>query len=689
MALTRLDSRQATFTPAGTGAVVTTVQDKLRESVSVLDFGADPTGVTDSTAAIQNAVNASLNVYIPAGNYLVDDNWVPLREGSSIYGDGIGATRLFSPRTIGASVGILYANSGAAGTQLSDIMICDIEFDGLVNTLGFSEFKHLVSLHGVKDVLIERCKFTGFRSDGVYIGSGVNGADERHNTNVTVRDCVFDGVNSDNRNGISVIDGNGIHILNNTFRNCTRSNMPGPIDVEPDANAFAIVRDINIVGNTIESYGGGFGIVVYLDSGPFTAPLYGVNISDNYISGNTNSGGASIQVSTAETISSSTQPMAIKITNNTVVSTQAASKQVFILKNVRDVIFEGNTFINGSVGVVGKMDSADLSAMDVKISKNMFYRNGNVHGAFTVASVDNLEIDSNIIEAPFYDAATIGCRFFGDGITTVSNRVTLTNNTFIKGASQTISVGVSGHTLSTDSNIYYGNRDVGGVMTNQFTFNNAYITQANFQNATESTVLGILPDSYRLGDSWNVVNGDKFAPDVFTQGIVETRHYFSGQRKFIVQTYYSANNGGNEERQVWVRKAASATNTWGNWTKLSLDYSSVAPTSRTWDRGDVVWKSDPSASGTPGWVCVQGGTFETLSGVTGSITSGTPLLTLNTVTGVKVGLYLTIVGVTGIKKVISMSGLVATLDSNADATVTGAAVAYSPAIFKAMADLAA
>jgi hypothetical protein len=47
------------FLQAGTGAVATTVQTKLRESVSVEDYGGDPTGVADSATAIQNALAAA------------------------------------------------------------------------------------------------------------------------------------------------------------------------------------------------------------------------------------------------------------------------------------------------------------------------------------------------------------------------------------------------------------------------------------------------------------------------------------------------------------------------------------------------------------------------------------------------------------------------------------------------------
>ena len=57
------------YNEGSTSAVDRNVEQKLQESVSVLDFGADPTGTNDSFVAIQAATNSGKPVYFPAGTY--------------------------------------------------------------------------------------------------------------------------------------------------------------------------------------------------------------------------------------------------------------------------------------------------------------------------------------------------------------------------------------------------------------------------------------------------------------------------------------------------------------------------------------------------------------------------------------------------------------------------------------------
>ena len=61
------------YLPAGTGAVATTVQSKLRESVSVLDFGASPSASAAVNAVAFTVAWAASNpkaVLVPASTYL-------------------------------------------------------------------------------------------------------------------------------------------------------------------------------------------------------------------------------------------------------------------------------------------------------------------------------------------------------------------------------------------------------------------------------------------------------------------------------------------------------------------------------------------------------------------------------------------------------------------------------------------
>ncbi len=75
------------YTPDGTGAVNTNVQDKLRESVSVKDFGATGDNDTDDTAAIQAALNTGKSVYIPIVDYKVSATLYLTAKGQRLYGE--------------------------------------------------------------------------------------------------------------------------------------------------------------------------------------------------------------------------------------------------------------------------------------------------------------------------------------------------------------------------------------------------------------------------------------------------------------------------------------------------------------------------------------------------------------------------------------------------------------------------
>lgn len=114
-------------------------------------------------------------------------------------------------------------------------------------------------------------------------------------------------------------------------------------------------------------------------------------------------------------------------------------------------------------------------------------------------------------------------------------------------------------------------------------------------------------------------------------------------------------------------------------------YADSVPSKNTFERGDIIRRTNPSAGGYAGWICTQAGTNGTLSDITGSITSGENTLTVNSITNnLHIGMYISIAGVTGIKKItaIDNTNKILTLDTNADATVSGATVSYSNAVFK-------
>lgn len=90
--ITNISSANVSFLQYGAGAQSRSVQSKLRDVVSVKDFGAVGDGVADDLAAIQAAIDAVSNadggtVLVPAGSYRCSSGLI-LKRGVNLVGEG-------------------------------------------------------------------------------------------------------------------------------------------------------------------------------------------------------------------------------------------------------------------------------------------------------------------------------------------------------------------------------------------------------------------------------------------------------------------------------------------------------------------------------------------------------------------------------------------------------------------------
>jgi hypothetical protein len=160
------------YDQGSTGAVNRPIDQKLGEWISVLDFGADPTGTSDSTTAIQNAINAAQAknggiVLIPWGTYNISSELVV--SGSNVIlqgygGDGLhdGGTGAYPATKIvytGASSSTsmikFYTVQGTGNSKINGVGLKNIYLDcaglkaGGVNILSVNNgvFDHITIMH--------------------------------------------------------------------------------------------------------------------------------------------------------------------------------------------------------------------------------------------------------------------------------------------------------------------------------------------------------------------------------------------------------------------------------------------------------------------------------------------------------------------------------------------------------------
>ena len=245
-----------TYEPAGAGAVATTVQAKLRESVSVLDFGAVGDGVTDDTASIQAAIDYAgtlaqpTEVIVPSGKTfilnvavrtgiaagvagLVMRDYVTLvingtlKAKANIYGPGTLSALIKSPDV--GNIGVTIKGSGTIDGNVAT-QTPSVQCDNI----------YLVAIYQVK---VQDIKCVNANGNGILITKVSGGANHVDTAviNTMVNNCTSIGIQVSHSAANLIISGNQVTTCTNNCIDVYHENGT----VAPDPGI------ISIVGNTV------------------------------------------------------------------------------------------------------------------------------------------------------------------------------------------------------------------------------------------------------------------------------------------------------------------------------------------------------------------------------------------------------------------------------------------------------
>jgi len=273
------------FLQAGSGAVVRTAQSKMRDVVSVKDFGAVGDGVADDTVAIQAAVNAAAGrtLYFDPGVYMVQAGSSTTIPGA--YTVFTGAVQIPSNSEL-----VLHPDcriqcittslpSGCAFLihQASNVTIRGggtIRGDRFTHTGVGGEQLHGISVRGSNKVTIRDLDIDNWWGDGILVAIDANGAASSLVTidNVTVNQC--------RRNGLSITQASHVAVSNSRFLNTSGTAPECGVDVEPDPG-FTVVAaqfvNCYFIGNAQDGF---------MSAPQGQATVIGLSLTNCYSSGN-------------------------------------------------------------------------------------------------------------------------------------------------------------------------------------------------------------------------------------------------------------------------------------------------------------------------------------------------------------------------------------------------------------------
>jgi len=719
------DGGDGSFVQAGSGAVIRTAQNKMRESYSVKDFGAVGDGVTDDSAAVQTAVNnmtAGGTLVFPFGTYKINTSILVPYSNITIIGNGstIDATtlayngavrgsgavfRVVTPSAFYTTTLTATANQGsytlalasATGFAVGQTVRCistEAQYRNGTSIAYYCDVNKITNVSGLNITLesplqypltvspytvtvrsvmpIENINISGFtmlgggvRATPLANGNGPCGIYGQGVDNISVEDCKFYGFQ-----GIAVYVE---YVQDFMVADCYFEGVDPTVVITEGQNsgfyaAYATygrrVLFTRCVGQRVRHIFDGFMVFQFIQS--------------DSVASNNHRGAFGSHENVYD----------LDIVGNVTYSCAAAVVLRALTANVTGNTFTAGTGNNANwIGfttnlaiTMSQMLYTDPGQARFVINSNRMYSYGIGTGAVAVVgSFDQLTISDNLFvggapsiqsnnaDINLNNVVITGNSFLFDG--SVANTSAITMVQAINGTLRNWVVSnntARNHTFQLIS--MHGCNDV----TNpadciKITDNLALVAPGSTQTAVNLRSLGYYGDNIviRGNSQWG------------TTASVQTVSVCSGEtyrlRAFPVVELNDETIKTNQGNRAVIY--ASST------TPTALNNATIF-------RGSIIENTASSAGGPNYWVVTTSGTNGTIAGVTGAITGGTNILTLsgNDNTKVYAGSFITVAGagspLTGVRVVsIDATFTTATLAANASTTVSTAAVTrFNPVI---------
>lgn len=523
-----------------------------------------------NAAALHAAMAVAKHIFIPPGSYQCHPVF-PQSNGIMLFGAGpaselvqvLPGSWLLPNGDTTDQIGLFHIDSLSSAATIDDVTITNMKLTGSVAADGFLEHAHLVSGSGARRLRVLNNHLIGFRGDAVFFGSGSeSGITERHNFDCHVIGNTIDGINNENRQAMSVVDGRVIHFSRNKVSNCTRSSMPGAVDVEP-MMPYEATRDVFVYENEFDNVGGNSGVVCYngnhlgMGGGFFTVSSNNIRVWKNTFRNCQNTGGL-FGASVANLAPGpSTPPLDFEFSGNKCYN----SRRVGTIVGAHGVKHKNNEYID--------IDSGMFVGLAVGGAVYSFDTDGNT---YTRVGRSNAAADGYAIQL-----STVSYAFIGPGEKFIdcgkANGTFGVPIYFVDGASDHISImgittrNVTGkttysirvlgsHTLAPETNVFEGN-DL-GVPANDFKWRSIALIGYTF-----ATAITDLPE----GESASVIQSGTYGP-----GVLKTSKYRDPVSLSFAQTtfqlFYPASTTA-DQFSFLMRKPDPSVGGWGAWKKFT------------------------------------------------------------------------------------------------------------------------